>query len=153
MSDTSDEHARAGDPVIVSMAALEASENPYQHEGANVPMNTTWRVRKVIAIEGRTTAELVRVEWFKPNPAYLQMMAEYDALIESVGKEEAQRITAEQDDGEWLDETLEAEPGEETAEYFEPGGEALTVDITDGLDLKPGDNVRMTLDAVERVPA
>lgn len=116
-------------------------------------MKTTWRVKRVTATEGKTEAELVRVEWFKRNPEYDQMMADYDALVETAGKEEADRITAEQPDV-WIDEFLDdVQPDDDDAEFMEPGHDAMTIDITGGLDLHPGDNVIITLDAVARVSA
>jgi hypothetical protein len=35
-------------------------------------METTWRVVKVTATEGRTLAELVRVEWFKKGADFIE---------------------------------------------------------------------------------
>lgn len=117
-------------------------------------MRTTWRVTKITMTEGRTMAELDRVEWFKPNPEFVARMAQYDALVAEFGEAEADRRSAAEPDAEvYYEETIEAEPGEPGAEWYQPGAESMTIDIHDGLDLVPGDNVFMTLDAVERVPA
>lgn len=97
-------------------------------------MRTTWRCTKVTSTEGQTVAELVQVSWFKRNP-------EYDQLVDEV-------------DVEMPDEFLDAEPGEPGADYIDAvdGTKPLTLDITDGLDLTPGDNVVVTIDALDRVP-
>ena len=117
-------------------------------------MKTTWRVTRVTETEGKTEAQLVRVEWFKKNPAYVQMMADYDALVESVGREEADRRIDAGPPEEWIEEFLDdVQPGEEGAEFIEAGHDSMTIDITNGLDLHPGDNVFVTLDAVARVLA
>lgn len=116
-------------------------------------MRTTWRVKRVTETEGKTVAELVRVEWFKKNPAYVEMMDEYEDMVEKLGQEETDAILLERD-REWVEEWLEdVQPGEEGAEFSEPGTDSLTIDVTDGLDLHPGDNVIVTLDALERVDA
>jgi hypothetical protein len=89
-------------------------------------MRTTWRVKRVTETEGKTEAELIRVEWFKKNPAYTEGMALAD---------------------EWID----AEPGEADAEMVQPGHDALTMDITDGPPLHAGDNVFLIVEhATER---
>lgn len=111
-------------------------------------MRSTWRVKRVTATEDRVMAELVRVEWINKNPAYTAMMDEYDDLMEAVGREEADRITAERDDEfvpEWLE---DVQPDDEGADYIETDFDALTIDITGGLDLAAGENVFLTLDAL-----
>jgi len=117
-------------------------------------MRSTWRVTKVTAVEGQTKAELVRVEWFKKNPAHEEMMAEYEALVESIGREAADEQIDNGPEQEWVPEWLDdVQPGEEGAEFYEADVGSLTIDITNALDLSPGDNVILTLDALERVPA
>jgi hypothetical protein len=115
-------------------------------------MQTTWRVQRVEMTEGKTIAQLVRVEWFKENPAYTAMMDEYDAMVEEHGREETDRILAERDDP-FIEQFLDdVQPGDEGADYLD-AGDSMTIDVTNGLDLRPGDNVVMTLDALERVAA
>lgn len=97
-------------------------------------MRTTWRVQKVTATEGRTVAELARVSWFKKNEDYDRIMAD------------------ESYDGDLPDEFLDCEPGEPGAEFIDLGGESLTIDVAEGLVLKPGDNVAMVLDVLDPVP-
>jgi hypothetical protein len=97
-------------------------------------MQTTWRVTEVHATESGTQAVLQRVYWFKTNPKYAD-------------------VDIEAPDYEWVgDESIDAEPGEHDADWIEMGGK-LTIEITEGLDLAPSDNVTMLLDLVERVPA
>lgn len=113
-------------------------------------MNTTWRVTKVTETEGSRIAELAQVEWFKKNPAHTAMMDEYDALVEELGQEAADaQVDAEPSDA-WIEEYLTAEPGEEGADFIDAGS-AMSLDITDGLDLHAGDNVRVNIDALDRV--
>lgn len=90
-------------------------------------MKTTWHVTEVHATEGSTIATLARVEWFKVNPTYKELMADDDY------------------DGDLPDEFLEAEPGDETAEYIDTG-DVMKINVTDGLDLQPGLDVFMVLD-------
>jgi hypothetical protein len=94
-------------------------------------MNTTWRVIKVTATEGQTLAELRQVEWWKKNPAWDDESTPDDALG---------------------DEFLDAEPGEQGAEFSENAGH-MTIDITGGWELSPGDNVNLTLSVAEVVPS
>lgn len=112
-------------------------------------MRKTWRVTKVTATKGATIAELVEVEWFKKNPAHVATMAEYDDMVERLGQEETDRVLAERADQGFIEEFLEAEPGEEGASFVEVAGR-LTLDITDGLHLRPEDNVATTIDALGR---
>lgn len=98
-------------------------------------MKTTWIVEKITATPGRTVAELVRVEWFKRNPTYDEVMAD------------------ETYDGDVPDEFLPAEPGELGAESTQIDVGSMSLEITDGLALRPGDNVVVTVDAIDRVPA
>jgi len=98
-------------------------------------MKTTWIVEKITATPGRTVAELTRVEWYKRNPAYDEAMAD------------------ETFDSELPDEFLDAEPGAVGAESMQIEIGSMSLETTDGLDLRPGDNVIVTVDAVDRVPA
>lgn len=100
-------------------------------------MRTMWRVQEVRAIEGQTTAILEQVEWYRRNPDHAAAMAD------------------ESHEGDMPDEFIDAEPGEAGAEYIEAvnGTKSLVLDITDGLDLRPGDNVLLTIDAMDRISA
>lgn len=90
-------------------------------------MRTTWTVTKVTATPNLTLADLQRVEWYKPNPAW-------------------------DTDDEAVEEFIDAEAGEPGASHVEAEG-TLHIEITEGLDLKPGDNVLLTLSVLEHVPA
>lgn len=87
-------------------------------------MKTTWRVTEVHATEAGTKATLQRVSWFK-----------------AIG---------DPDGDDW--ESFDVEPGENGAEFIEDSG-TLTLDISDGVEMAPGDNVVMVLDVLEFVPA
>ena len=91
------------------------------------PRPTTWRVQKVTATPGVTLAELIHVEWFKPNPEWQRLMDD------------------ETYDGDMPDQFIDAEPGEDGAEAYEPSAGRLTLDVTHGPDLKPNDNVTVTV--------
>lgn len=114
-------------------------------------MRTTWRVEKVTATEGQTLAALVKVQWFLKNPERVAIDAEYDAFYAEHGEEatEAKYLGIE-----WPEEFIDCEPDDEGAEFIESvdGTRRLTLDITDGLDLAPGDNVAVTFDAMDREP-
>lgn len=113
-------------------------------------MKTTWRVTKITETEGQKVAELRQVEWFKKNPAYTEMMDAYSDLVEEIGQEAADAQTAAEPSDAWIEEYLDADPGDPDAQFIDAFG-TLTVDITDGLDLHAGDDVELTLDALERV--
>lgn len=81
--------------------------------------STTWQVMQVTEKPGMTTASLDQVEWFKPNP----------------------------DQGESGDEFVESSPGEEGADRVPLGGHC-TLDITEGPELHPGDNVKLTVEVL-----
>lgn len=111
-------------------------------------MQTTWRVQRVEMTEGKTVAQLVRVEWFAKNPAFDEMMERFKAIEEAEGIAAADEQSMDWPEvPEWLD---DVQPGDEGADFID-AGDSMTIDVTDGLDLRPGDNVVVTLDAVERV--
>lgn len=114
-------------------------------------MQTTWRVTKVEMTEGKTEARLVRVEWFKQNPAYTELMDEYEDLVRDMGQVEADLLVQERDkDQPFIDEWLDdVQPGDEGADFVD-AGDSMTIDITGGLELRPGDNV---MDDARRVGA
>lgn len=88
-------------------------------------METTWRVMQVTEKPGLTEATLQRVEWFKKHP-------DFDAAM------------ADDSQDELPEEFIDAQPGDEGADTIDIGG-TLTIDVTDGLDLHPMDNVVMSL--------
>lgn len=92
---------------------------------------TTWRVDVVIAKPGVTMAELYRVEWFKPNPAYEQWLDNGEP------------------GGPGPDEFLDAKPGEPDAEVVRLDASRLTLDITEGPELRPNDDVMVTVKRIE----
>jgi len=110
-------------------------------------METMWLVKKVTETTDERTAFLVRGTWFKSNPAYTEMMDEYEELIRDEGQSEADRIVNERDkDRPFIEEFLPAMPGEEDA-MFDEAGESLWLDVTNWTDyeVKPGDTVTMSL--------
>lgn len=113
-------------------------------------MDTNWRVVKVTATEGRAIAELVRVEWFKRNPAYDAFMAEAKRIANEDGEEAA---VVWENAQPTLEEFAEASPGEEGAEFIETGNDRMSIDVYDELDLQPGDDVMVNLFHIERVDA
>lgn len=113
----------ACDQVVVLLA--EAVDNN-QREG--IAMETTWRVEEVTERPGLLSATLQRVEWFKKNP-------DYDAKLDEVGGTEG------------VDEFLDALPGEPGADVAEVGG-TITLDVTDGPELHPLDDVILSLRVV-----
>lgn len=106
-------------------------------------MDTTWIVRKVIATEGQTLAELERVEFFKRNPAYDAMMEEVAAVEAAEGQAAADERFA----GIYHDEFIDAEPDDPDADTVKIAG-TLTIDIYDGPAWKPGEILTMTLAAL-----
>jgi hypothetical protein len=117
-------------------------------------IETTWRVTEVVEKPELLVAELVRTEWFKPNPAYGEMMAEYDSLVETMGQEAADALVDERDkDKEFIEQFLDARPGEEDARFIEATGK-LTLDITDqDIEMHAGDDVIVSVSVVETVDA
>lgn len=115
-------------------------------------MKTTWRVTKRTETEGLAVVELVRVEWFKKNPAWLAMDARYDELLaEHDNDTEAVDPLINAEFPDFIDEFIDASPGEEGAQFTEASGH-LTLDLSDGmldandaLDLRPGDDVIVDL--------
>lgn len=89
---------------------------------------TTWQVKKVTETPGRTVADLVRVEWFKRNPEYDRLMAD-DTY-----------------DGDMPGEFIDAGPGEASS-FCSDLDDYLSLDITDGPALHPGDDVYITIEA------
>lgn len=87
-------------------------------------MHTYWRVDEVTEKPGLVLAKLTPVAWFKTNP-------EYAAHADEVGW-----------DGE---EFIDAYPGDDGAECVEEGGPSITLDVTEGPDLHPLDNVMMAM--------
>lgn len=112
-------------------------------------MRTTWRVTKVTETEGSTVAELVRTSWFKKNPEYVALDAEYDALFAAEGEEacEARFLGVE-----WPEEFIDAEPGDGK---FIDAGDTMTLDISaeDAAELHPGDDVVLDLSVAVSVEA
>lgn len=95
-------------------------------------METTWRVEEVTEKPGIVLATLQRVEWFKKNP-------DFDAAM----VDEKQELP---------EEFLDALPGDEDAEIVEVGG-TITLDITDGPELHPLDDVVLSLRVLTPVDA
>ncbi len=108
-------------------------------------METTWRVKKVVATEERVSAELVRVEWFRKNPELERMMAEYKNVEQAEGLAAADERFK---DSPWVDEFLTAGPDDPEAEFVEHGDGALTIELPDDFALAAGDDVRMTLEVL-----
>ena len=94
-------------------------------------METTWRVTSVTEKPGRVQATLQRGEWFKKNPAF-------DAAM------------ADESQDELPEEFLDALPGEQGADFAEIGGE-ITLDVTEGPELHPLDDVILSLRVVTPV--
>jgi hypothetical protein len=90
---------------------------------------TTWLVDKVTGDRNETTAELIQVDWYKPNPEHARLLAD-DTY-----------------DGDMPDEWLDAARGEDGADFVELDGR-MTLDITPGPNLRPDDNVVITLTLV-----
>lgn len=87
-------------------------------------MHNTWHVIERTEREGIVLVELQPVEWFKKNP-------EWEAHADEVGW-----------DG---DEFVEALPGDDDAEFIEVG-KTIVLDLSDGPELHPGDDVKLTID-------
>lgn len=96
-------------------------------------METMWIVETITEKPGQIVAELKPVEWFKPNP-------EFAAVADVVPSE----------DFEYPDEFIDALPGEEGAEYVDLG-KHIELDITNGPELHPLDNVRLSIDVLVSV--
>lgn len=94
-------------------------------------MHTYWQVQEVVEKPGIVLALLKPVEWFKKNP-------EYEAHADEVGWEG--------------DEFVDANPGEDGAEMIE-SGLGITIDITEGPELHPLDNVAMAMTVLTPVDA
>lgn len=88
-------------------------------------METTWRVMQVTEKPGLVEATLQRVEWFRTNPAFAAAMAD-----EGVD--------------ELPEEFIDAQPGDDGADTIDTGG-SLVLDVTNGPELHPLDNVVLTL--------
>lgn len=112
-------------------------------------MSTTWKVVEVIEKPGIVLAELVEVEWFKVNPEWTEQMARFQAIEEAEGIKAADEKSL---DWPEIEEFIATEPGEEGANETESRGKA-TIDITDGPELHPLDNVQMDLWVVVPVDA
>lgn len=113
-------------------------------------MRTTWKVTEVRMVEGRTTATLVRGLWFKRNPAFDEQMARYKEIENEHGPTAADMAF---DDEPTYEEFLDLDAPEADAEWIDVGDGSLTLDITDGITMVPGDGVAITLDVLDRVPA
>lgn len=94
---------------------------------------TTWQVTQVTERPGLVEATLQRVEWFKKNPDFAAAVAD-------------------ESDEELPEEFVDALPGDPEADTVELGG-SITLDITDGPELHPLDNVTLTLRTVSFVGA
>jgi len=88
-------------------------------------METIWRVEQVTEKPGLVEARLQRVEWFKKNP-------DFDVAM------------ADESQDELPEEFIDARPGEPGADTIDVGG-TLVLDVTDGPDLHPLDDVALTL--------
>lgn len=96
-------------------------------------METTWRVMQVTEKPGVVEAVLQRVEWFRKNPAFVAAMED-----ESVQ--------------ELPEEFIDCQPGDEGADTIVTGG-TLKIDVSDGPDLHPMDDVVMSLRVLTTVDA
>jgi hypothetical protein len=117
----------------INRRAISATNSAGDREKEHL-METTWRVVKVTATEGRTIAELVRVEWFKKNPAL-----DPDKVY---GPDEAP------------EEFIDAHPVDKGAEFIEAEG-TLTLDISgeDDPEMWPGADVFLNVTVVDPVDA
>jgi hypothetical protein len=93
-------------------------------------MTSIWRVEQIVERAGYREAELMRIRWYKLNPAYT-------AAVESSTP-----------DNELPDEYLETQQDDPDAIQADAGG-TMTVDITDGPELKPEDTVTIQLSKLD----
>lgn len=115
------------------------------NERSGEQLKPYWYVKRVIAEQSGVTAELVGLEWFTRNPAYDAMEEEYQTLVDAEGEEAADAVFM---DREMPDEFIDCEPTDEGALNVPAAGQ-ITVDVTDGPALMPGQLVRVSLELIE----
>lgn len=113
---------------------------------------STWVVDTVTEKPGLIVAELHEVEWFKENPDWQAMMTEYDELLGQGTSQEAVDAEMNRRHPDAPEQFVDALPGEEGADCTESTGR-LTLDITNGPELHPMDNVELSVAVLVDVDA